>query len=164
MQINFDDYRRRNILLLGRRSEYANVGEDRIESRSCNGNVLSVLFGEHQSTQTFILRYFSILSKELIIYKELKRREKNGIEGQYKASNVICYEDSVKNFVIKAESNGELIVLPDNRANFENLFLPRKLKSGVLVVDLPLQVLFCNPKAHVDSGSLGEPILSGKGQ
>jgi hypothetical protein len=37
------------MLLLGRRSEYANVGEKAIEDRSCNGNVMSIILGKDKS-------------------------------------------------------------------------------------------------------------------
>jgi hypothetical protein len=49
MELKFDEYRQRNMLLLGRRSEYANVGEDCIENRSCNGNIMSVLLDREKS-------------------------------------------------------------------------------------------------------------------
>jgi hypothetical protein len=66
--------------------------------------------------------------------------EKSINEMKCRISNIICYEDKNDNCLIKAESNGEIIIKSDNKTKFENLFLPRKLKSGVLVVDLPLQV------------------------
>ena len=49
MKIKFDEYRKRNMLLLGHRSEYANVGEESIETRSCNGNVMSILLSPKKS-------------------------------------------------------------------------------------------------------------------
>jgi hypothetical protein len=55
VKIKFDEYRKRNMLLLGRRSEYANVGENAIEDRSCNGNVMSMLLGEGKSKNTFFV-------------------------------------------------------------------------------------------------------------
>ena len=75
------------------------------------------------------------------MYKELKKHDKKINETKCRISNIICYEDKTQNCQIKAESNGEIIIKSDNKTKFENLFLPRKLKSGVLVVDLPVQVI-----------------------
>lgn len=42
--------------------------------------------------------------------------------------------------IIKGESNGEITIRENHNINFENIFLPRKLKQSVVVVDLPYKV------------------------
>jgi hypothetical protein len=87
----------------------------------------------------------------LTIYKELKKKETDELNSHFKVSNIICYRDTRTKCVIKAETNGEVIIKSGDQTKFENLFLPRKLKAGVLVVDLPLQVPFF-PNNKSDSG------------
>lgn len=94
------------------------------------------------------------LTQGLVLFKELR---KGARAARCRATNVLCYEDSSTRSVIKAEANGEIVVRAGDRAKFENLFLPRKLKAGVLVVDLPRQV---GPNsACVGARQLGQPLL-----
>ena len=66
--------------------------------------------------------------------------ESKGKEKGYKISNISFLENKTSGCCIKTESNGEIVIKENNNIKFENLFLPRKLKNSVLVVDLPFKV------------------------